>query len=209
LVLDEHGFGHHGTRTARTGESGDRGQEMEKQDGEVAHVISLSRSQNPRNAHEFYNSPATRQFETDPLPRSALHHASVGAEGELVCEDTALTLTRPSGKRPLSVLAAPLPPHSVMLGMEPPGVAVFVTDPDKKPPAGAPILRATFGLTRAEAELVLTLLEGASVQEAAARLGLATDTVRKRLKVVFQKTNTHRQSELMRLVLLTTLPRGA
>jgi hypothetical protein len=30
LVLDEHGFGHHGTRTARTGESGHRRQEMEK-----------------------------------------------------------------------------------------------------------------------------------------------------------------------------------
>jgi hypothetical protein len=35
---------HHGTCTAGTGESGDRRQEMEKQDGQVAHVTSLPRS---------------------------------------------------------------------------------------------------------------------------------------------------------------------
>ena len=37
-MLSEHGFGHHGTRTAGTGESGDRRQQMEEQDGHVAHV---------------------------------------------------------------------------------------------------------------------------------------------------------------------------
>jgi DNA-binding CsgD family transcriptional regulator len=54
--------------------------------------------------------------------------------------------------------------------------------------------------------LVLILLEGASVQEAADRLGLATDTVRKQLKSIFQKTDTRRQSDLIRHVLLSTLP---
>ena len=37
LLLDEHGFGHHGTRAAGTGEPGDGRQQMEKQDGQVAH----------------------------------------------------------------------------------------------------------------------------------------------------------------------------
>jgi len=63
-------------------------------------------------------------------------------------------------------------------------------------------------LTRAEAELVAILMTGASLREAATVLELAPDTVRKRLEVIFQKTGTHRQADLMRLVLLSTLPRA-
>jgi hypothetical protein len=37
LLLDEHGFGHDGTRAAWTGEPGDRRQQMEKKDGQIAH----------------------------------------------------------------------------------------------------------------------------------------------------------------------------
>jgi hypothetical protein len=35
-VLDEHGFGHHGTRAAGTDEPGDRRHQMQKEDGEIA-----------------------------------------------------------------------------------------------------------------------------------------------------------------------------
>ena len=58
-MLDEHGFGHHGTRAAGTGESGDGRQQMQKKDGQIAHGTILARSRNPRNAHEFSNSPCT------------------------------------------------------------------------------------------------------------------------------------------------------
>jgi hypothetical protein len=40
LLLDEQGFGDHGTRAAGTGESGDRRQEVEKQDDQLAHGSS-------------------------------------------------------------------------------------------------------------------------------------------------------------------------
>jgi len=40
LLLDKHRFGDHGTRTAGTGELGDRRQQMKKQDGQVAHAQS-------------------------------------------------------------------------------------------------------------------------------------------------------------------------
>ena len=36
-MLDEHGFGDHGTRAARPGESGDCRQQMQKQDDQIAH----------------------------------------------------------------------------------------------------------------------------------------------------------------------------
>jgi hypothetical protein len=37
LVLDENGLGHHGSGAAGSGEPGDRRQQMEKQDGQIAH----------------------------------------------------------------------------------------------------------------------------------------------------------------------------
>jgi hypothetical protein len=36
LLLDEHGFGHHGPGAAGTGEPGDRRQQMQKKDGQIA-----------------------------------------------------------------------------------------------------------------------------------------------------------------------------
>jgi hypothetical protein len=36
-LLDEHGFGYHGTRAAGTGKSGDGRQQMEKKDGQIPH----------------------------------------------------------------------------------------------------------------------------------------------------------------------------
>ena len=50
LLLDEQGLGHHRTRAARTREPGDRRQQMEKQDGQIAHGTSVTRLRNPRNA---------------------------------------------------------------------------------------------------------------------------------------------------------------
>jgi hypothetical protein len=52
-VLDEHGFGDHGTRAARAGESGDCRQTMQRKDGQIAHRTILASSRNRRNTHEF------------------------------------------------------------------------------------------------------------------------------------------------------------
>ena len=59
-MLDEHGFGDHGTRAARPGESGDCRQQMQNKDGQIAHGTILARIARARNAREFSNSPWTR-----------------------------------------------------------------------------------------------------------------------------------------------------
>jgi hypothetical protein len=53
LLLDQYGLGHHGTRPARTGEPGESRQDVEKQDGQVAHGTILTIWRNPGNAKEF------------------------------------------------------------------------------------------------------------------------------------------------------------
>jgi hypothetical protein len=44
LLLEEHGFGDHGTGAARTRQSGDGHQQMQKEDGQIAHRAILARS---------------------------------------------------------------------------------------------------------------------------------------------------------------------
>jgi DNA-binding CsgD family transcriptional regulator/PAS domain-containing protein len=58
-----------------------------------------------------------------------------------------------------------------------------------------------YGLTPAEADVCWRLGNGDSVEQIADELGVSRETVRSQLKRVFAKTGTHRQAELLRLVL--------
>jgi DNA-binding CsgD family transcriptional regulator len=61
-------------------------------------------------------------------------------------------------------------------------------------------LATAFGLTPAEQRLCEVLLLGHSLKEAADLLRVTADTARQRLKVVFHKTDTRKQSELIALL---------
>lgn len=65
------------------------------------------------------------------------------------------------------------------------------------------VLRALYGLTRAEALMAINVGEGKSVREAADAQKVAFETARTRLKAIYQKTGTSRQSELALLVART------
>ena len=62
-------------------------------------------------------------------------------------------------------------------------------------------LKNRFGLTPAEARVVLRLLSGDSLRAAAKALGVQYETVRTHLMSIFQKTGTRRQAELVILVI--------
>jgi len=70
-----------------------------------------------------------------------------------------------------------------------------------KPGPPAAILAKTFRLTPAEAKLASVIARGASPKIAAGELKISRETVRNQLKSVFAKTDTHRQSELVALIL--------
>ncbi len=61
-------------------------------------------------------------------------------------------------------------------------------------------LAKAFGLTPAEQRLCESLLLGRSLKETADTLRIAPDTARQRLKAVFRKTDTQKQSELIALL---------
>jgi DNA-binding CsgD family transcriptional regulator len=125
------------------------------------------------------------------------------SQGVSIEPDQGLLLPRPSGRRPLSLIVAPLPSKRRVLVPDPlrATAVIFVTDPERTPLPDAALIRTIFRLTTAESQLVRCLAAGLSLEQAAVQLGLRPATVRTRLKDVFQKTNTHRQADLVRLVL--------
>jgi DNA-binding CsgD family transcriptional regulator len=71
--------------------------------------------------------------------------------------------------------------------------------PRPGPPAA--IIAKTFRLTPSEAKLACIIARGAPPDVAARELKISRETARNQLKSVFAKTDTHRQSELVALLL--------
>lgn len=64
----------------------------------------------------------------------------------------------------------------------------------------AELLRRLYGVTQAEARLAARLFSGETLADAASNCGIAQATARTQLRHIFEKTGTHRQAELMRLL---------
>jgi DNA-binding CsgD family transcriptional regulator len=71
----------------------------------------------------------------------------------------------------------------------------------RRPGPPAAILAKTFHLTPSEAKLACIIARGAPPDIAARELKISRETARNQLKSVFAKTDTHRQSELVALLL--------
>jgi DNA-binding CsgD family transcriptional regulator len=80
----------------------------------------------------------------------------------------------------------------------------FAVIVNRQPKDSAPIDKAlmqAFGLTRREANVLIPLLRGQSIEAAAAELGIAVPTARSHLHKLLAKTETTRQGELIQKVL--------
>jgi DNA-binding CsgD family transcriptional regulator len=125
-------------------------------------------------------------------------HQAIGAGGMLA-------LGRPSGRRPLMAIVSPLSRRrSRIPGAELASAIAIVTDPEEVTIPGEEVLRSLFGLTPGEAKLTRLVAEGMTLAGAATHLGLRVETIRTRIKTIFEKTNTHGQAELVRLLLNAT-----
>ncbi len=82
-----------------------------------------------------------------------------------------------------------------------PVVMLMFYHPASAPPIDASLLYAVFGFTPAECRVSSLLAEGLSPKAIAQVQGTQLDTVRKQLRSIYQKTDTNRQAELIRLLL--------
>jgi DNA-binding CsgD family transcriptional regulator/PAS domain-containing protein len=123
---------------------------------------------------------------------AARNECSIGGTG------LAVRLTD-DDKAPLVAHVLPLAGGEVRSRLEPAAVAAVFINPEDDDAASATVLSTTFGLTPAETRVLVRVLKGSTVAEAAASLGVAPTTVRTHLDSIFSKTGVSRQSELIRL----------
>lgn len=135
--------------------------------------------------------------QTLALHRSLRSAAEGGAE-----HDRSLSLTRPSGERPLELLLVPA--DSDPDPDAPRIVTLFVTDPADAAGPDTDVLQRLYGLTPAEACFASLIAQGRKLEEIAKLQDISLHTARGHLKNIFAKTGTHRQANLVRL--LVTCP---
>jgi DNA-binding CsgD family transcriptional regulator len=113
-----------------------------------------------------------------------------------------LTCSRPSGKRSYVIHVLPSQRRDADEPLSQPMALVLIVDPEDDPEPGAGLLRRLYHLTNAEADVALRVMHGADMKEISEQLSVSLPTVRTHLQHVFDKTDTHRQAELVRLLLV-------
>ncbi len=120
----------------------------------------------------------------------------------------ALSIERPSGRRPLGLVFVGRQETPVMEDGEPIGV-IALYDPEIQSAETLPQLRQLYGLTEAEAKLASAIAVGATPQEFAEKTGRSLETVRTQLKGAFRKLGVSRQSEMVRMLAPLVLASGS
>jgi len=124
------------------------------------------------------------------------HEASPRGGNSFLCR-------RPSGKRPYVIHVLPFNPTTENVSVA--RALVVLVDPEQQIEPPTQLLGRAYGLTDAEADVALRVLRGDGLKPICEELSLSMATVKTHLQHVFEKTDTHRQAELVRL-LLTIIP---
>lgn len=153
-----------------------------------------------RNERLQTTVPQSREFQT------AIASACGEQSSAPIGAGAVLTIERPSGMRPYHVTVSPQSDQTLeIVGLPAYGAAalVMISDPEscQEPPIDS--FRRLFGFTPAEAALASAMCRGIGLADYAGEAGIATGTARKLLKQLFAKTETHRQGELISLLLRT------
>jgi DNA-binding CsgD family transcriptional regulator len=119
-----------------------------------------------------------------------------------------LTVPRDRPRPPLQVMVTPLRSNARLadvpwIGVGASVAVVTVNNPEFERRL-AINLRRRFGLTAAETGLAAEILHGHGRKAVARRRGISDATAKTQLSSIFEKTGTHRQAELVRLLLDAT-----
>lgn len=142
---------------------------------------------------------ASKASETKALINLIARTAEANGETEMDNEFT-MALSRPSLKQPLLLLISPVGGDD-QSGDRPGGAAIFISDPEDSLEISSDVLARLYDLTTAEIRVLKVLCQGKRIEALAEELGITVHTVRHQLKQIFRKTDTQRQSELIKLIL--------
>jgi DNA-binding CsgD family transcriptional regulator/PAS domain-containing protein len=127
-------------------------------------------------------------------------HEALAPGPSAVRTGQSLTCFRPSGKRPYVVHVLPSHRRDADEPLRQPMALVLVIDPEEEPEPAAALLRRLYRLTDTEAEVALHAMHGEDLKQISEELSISYTTVRTHLQHIFDKTDTHRQAELVRLL---------
>lgn len=133
------------------------------------------------------------------------------ADGHEPRSSSRIAISRGSGCKPYTVQAIPLRLSHARFLNGPAAALVLVVDPERAAHLPPEDLQKLYDLTPAEAEVAIRVLRGHGLQYVADELRVTLSTVRVHLQRVFEKTGTHRQAELVRLLIelaTTNMPDG-
>ncbi len=148
-----------------------------------------------------HRSLCLRAHDADRRLSKLIYACARTAHGKGITAGGALTVPRASGKRPYEIFVAPLfgARHADALDL-PAAAIVFISDPEQRIAPPEEILRTLYHLTPSEARLAVSLANDRNLSKAADRRGLTVGSARVMLKRIFDKTGTHRQASLVRLL---------
>lgn len=118
-------------------------------------------------------------------------------------EPQAIGLRGPKGGDVLPVLVTAIRPRDRLADTSGNRIraAMYFSDPTHSHPMSPDTLIEAYGLTAAEAWVAIGIANGLSVEEVAEQSGTSINTARSQLRSIFRKTETSRQTELVKLLL--------
>ncbi|RYY74052.1 MAG: LuxR family transcriptional regulator [Gammaproteobacteria bacterium] len=140
------------------------------------------------------------QLNLETLLTEFLRH---GFQANLLATDgISLPLQHPDKTHPLKLCFIPLNKAGVILNNDVPCLAIFLTDPERKRFISPVYLQQAYKLTVTEAQLAQLILQGLTIADISALRRTSLETIRWQIKQIMQKTQTHSQAELTRLLML-------
>lgn len=117
-----------------------------------------------------------------------------------------ITIAGPSGARPLLLRIKPIPHSAIDRGGRYKQVVAVFADVATGATDTARQLHESYHLTPAEARLAALIVCGYTLHAAACSLHISNNTARTHMKRIYDKTETHRQVDLIRLVANHAMP---
>lgn len=129
--------------------------------------------------------------------------AAMGQARSEIPSGSSVLCPRPSGLRPYVIHILPFRRANDETAES--RALLLIIDPEQRPEPTGDLLRRLYGMTNAEAAVAIRLLQGDGIRPIAESMCLSTGTVKTHLQHIFDKTGTHRQAELVRLLFAITI----
>ncbi|GEM_PF-1241762 len=157
---------------------------------QTAHSMLVDGRLHIRQGHLAGPDEASNQKLALMIGRCLDHPDTGGGRVQIECSDGTLT-----------VQCAPCPADMAFPWPQRPAAIVIIADPRQRLRKRIEELSRLNGLTRAEIELAIAIVETGSRKSAAESRGVSDATARAQLTSIFDKTGVRRQTELVRLLM--------